>query len=129
LEYLVKELNGIYAIWLTDANRYILFREPGFRVFRLWAEGKSQQEVIENAVAEYKLPLNEAERFTTEILQQIRDLLQEKGIKENTPVQRGIPNNYAQQNIQRIYDINGNHILIRYGNSYIDEHIQPGMPG
>jgi hypothetical protein len=127
LEYLVKELNGIYAVWLAEVNRYILFREPAFRVFMLWAECKPEQEIIEDTSIKYKLPLNEAERFTNEIIKQVYGLLHEKNIKEETSITHIFPQNHYQQNLRRTYDINGTKILIIYGNSYIEEHIHPKL--
>ena len=127
MKYLYKEFNGIYAVWLSEVNRYIILKEPAFRIFRLLAENRLEKEIIEEVMKLYKLPLNEAKRFVNEITEQVRALLDETDEKEDHLFQASYLDNNQSSTILRIYDIYGITVSISYGNSYIEENIHPRL--
>lgn len=125
MKYLVKETNGVHVTWFAQINRYILFREPAFRVFRLWVDNKPEQEIIAEIGKKYHLPLSEARRFTNEITSRIRDAIAESRVKEEPAMQPGSQSSPLLQPIERVYAINGSTIRLHYGNNYIESAIHP----
>jgi hypothetical protein len=127
LKYLVKEVNDIYVTWLSEVNRYVLFREPAFRVFQLRSEDKPEQEIIDETLLRYTLLPKKAKRFVNEITEQVNALLDETDKKEDLFFLTSDRENKKPSPLLRIYDIYGITVSIIFGNSYIEEHIHPRL--
>lgn len=127
MKYLVKEVNDIYVTWLSEVNRYVLFREPAFRVFQLRSEDKPEQEIIDETILRYTLLPKKAKRFVNEITEQVNALLDETDKKEDLFFLTSDRENKKPSPLLRIYDIYGIIVSISYGNSFIEENIHPRL--
>jgi len=127
MKYLVKEINNLHVTWLAGENRYILFREPAFRVFRLWMANTPEQEIIDEIAERYHIPLHKGKQFAGEIICQIRAITDKSSGPEEPAVQTGTQPPLRQTAHERIYEITGSIIRISYGNDYIESVIHPKL--
>jgi hypothetical protein len=75
-EYLVRQVDNTWVVWLAGANRFVQFKEPAFFVFEQWSEGTDLATIAQTCAVKYDLPLSEAERFTSEIIGETEKLYQ-----------------------------------------------------
>jgi len=85
IDYRFKQTGTTYLVWLKTLNQYLRLEEPACLVFRQFAEGLSEREIIRECMNKYLLPEPEAKRFVSEILERFT-LLYRKFRKPANPV-------------------------------------------
>ena len=127
MKYLAKNIKGFYATWLPGLNRYVLFKEPAFRVFSQWSDNRKENEIIDEIVNQYNISPNDAKRFFDEITEHLKVLVEQSSRSDLSLIQDNTKVNSLQNLFSKNYNLNGITIQISYDNSYIEESIHPRL--
>jgi hypothetical protein len=128
MNYLSKAIPGWQVVWLAPVNRYILFREPAFSMFKDLATNASPEEAAKRLTENQKVGFSEALEIAHETDRNIRNLLaegkQNPGVteKEGSSALEDLSAMDFEGHNYRIYD---KRIRFRYANPWIKSIIHP----
>lgn len=84
-DWIVREIDGLWVVWLPGQNTFLQLQEPAWDVFRMLAENKNGQ-LIARAVSErYGIELSEAGIFAAEIRESLSAALIVREEKKKVP--------------------------------------------
>lgn len=114
-----------YAVWLEKSNRWLSLEEPAFFVVSGHFSGKSNERLIQQCTKKYFLPVQESQRFVTEVLDLIKEYRDSppdpkpfREIRLSQKPHRRTPLHFR-------YRLNGSIISISYGSEAIAYYIHP----
>jgi hypothetical protein len=126
LKYLYKKTGDCFVTWLEPLNRYILFREPAFEVFRMWSDGRDDDEVATVISGIYNVPQSAAARFVNEIITKLDMLVaasSDPGMAREVHEDAGSTHPFSEH----VYAVNGSLAKVSYGSSMLENQIHPKL--
>jgi hypothetical protein len=118
-------VEDVYVVWIAGINRYIQLKVPAFHVFKQWAEGVQQKEIISSCSLLYALPQDESTRFVNEIIDQTELLFESDTLKTGFQSVVTEPDQPVEYFSEHLYKIGGYLFKFIYRNEYLKNLFHP----
>lgn len=123
---IVEKIDDTYIAWFHESNSWVLFEEPAGYILQLAHSGKAPGAITKKFSEKYGTSLFEAEKFTTHILSNIRELQTPSNHAHVLNVDKHSAEEQANTPYSsKTYLFHGKKVSIAYGTRLAEYYLHP----